>query len=102
LLEVRIEESRLPGESMRGAIKYLEGLLWYLYTRDTEGGVCLFRGDRPIFTADSREAVDAFVLGATLAYRSLPEPMFKQYQEHLERSMTRPTDRPSIPGLTPL
>lgn len=102
MLEVNVDESRPPGGSLRGAIESLERLHWYLYTKDVNGRVYLFRGDRPIFVADSRDAVDAFILGASLAYCSLPEPLFTQYEDYLAKIATWPTNRPSIPGLTPV
>jgi hypothetical protein len=88
---------RIPGGSLKGATEFLEKLHWFLYIMQSDGRVYLFRGDRPMFDADSMDAVEAFVYGALMAYLSLPEPVFKEFQEHWG-----PLERPSLPGLTPL
>jgi hypothetical protein len=99
MLELKIEEWQLPGGSLRGAIELLETLHWYLSYKASDGRIVLFRGDRPILSTDSMDTVDAFVCGAALAYRSLPEPIFKQLREHAN---SIPGERHSFPGLTPL
>lgn len=90
---------RLPGGSRKGALEFLERLHWHLNTKEFEGRVILFRGDTPIFSADSKDALDGFVYGAYLAYRSLPESVFRNYKEQME-ALT--TNHANIPGLTPL
>jgi hypothetical protein len=99
MLELKTGEWQLPGGSLRGAIELLESLHWYLSYKESDGRIVLFRGDRPIFSADSRDALDAFVCGAALAYRSLPEPIFNQFREYMD---SIPGERHLFPGLTPL
>lgn len=38
-------------------------------------------GEKVIFSADSREAVDAFLYGMSLAYAGIPDPLFDQLVE---------------------
>jgi|SRR5579864_277603 len=85
LLEAKDEIlQKIPGGSLRGAIEFLEKLHWYFNIKESNGSIMLFLGDRPILDADSMDAVEAFVYGALMAYRSLPEPIFRQYRERME------------------
>jgi hypothetical protein len=38
----------------------------------------------PIFTADSREAVDSFIYGMALAYAGIPEHLFKSLENDIQ------------------
>jgi len=90
---------RLPGGSLRGAIEFLERLHWYLNIRESVGRISLFRGETPLFSADSKDAVEGFVYGAFMAYSSSPKALFKQYQEQMD---SLKGSHASIPGLDPL
>jgi len=99
MLELKLKEWELPGGTLRGAIELLESLKWYLSYKESNGRIVLFIGDCPIFSTDSRDALDAFACGAAMAYRSLPKPIFKQFREHVD---SIPGERHLFPGLTPL
>jgi len=99
MLELKLKEWELPGGSLRTASEFLETLQWYLSYKESDGRIVLFIGDCPIFSTDSKDALDAFVCGAAMAYRSLPEPIFKQFREYRDSS---PSKRHLFPGLTPL
>lgn len=94
----------IPDRSIKGATKFLEKLHWFLYVKETEGRIVLFMGDRPMFDADSMDAIEAFVYGALVAYQSLPEHLFEQFQERFRNLEKKygPFKRPSLPGLRPL
>lgn len=93
---------KIPGGSLKGGSELLEGLWHYFYMKEIGGRLYLFLGDRPLLCADSRDVLDAFLLGAAWAYRSLPEPILEKYRAHLLKTFTPPTKRPVIPGMTPL
>lgn len=95
---------KIPGGSLRSAIQFLEKLHWFLYVKESEGRILLFMGDRPMFETDSMDAIEAFIYGALVAYRSFPADLFEQFQEpfrNLEKKYG-PFKRPSLPGLRPL
>jgi hypothetical protein len=93
---------RIPGGSLKAGSQFLESLWWYFYMRETNGRFYLYLGDRPFFSSDSRDALDAFILGAAFAYGSLPQPILEEYRVDSRRHFTPAKERPSIPGLTPL
>lgn len=103
MLEILDDLARkIPGGTVKGASEFLENLWCYFYTKGIKGRVYFFRGDRPYFAADSRDALEAFLLGAAWAYQSLPASILEEYREHLRKSSTPPEKRPSMPGATPL
>jgi hypothetical protein len=77
----------------------LESLEWYLSYKEVEGRIVLFRGDGPIFSTDSKDALYAFVVGAALAYESLPSSMFEEFKANRDASRH---PRHIFPGLIPL
>lgn len=99
MVEVKLQDCEFPARSIQGALELLEKLKWFLSYREFEGGIVLFRGDRPIFSADSKDAIYAFVVGAALAYYSLPNSMFEEFKASMDVPHWQ---RHAFPGLTPL
>lgn len=96
--------SKIPDGSLKGATEFLEKLHWFLYVKESEGRIVLFKGDRPMFETDSMDAVEAFVYGALVAYRSLPEHIFGQFEKRFrdEEREHGPFRRPTFPRLKSL
>jgi hypothetical protein len=99
MIELKLQENSSPFRSIKGAVELLESLEWYLSYKEVEGRIVLFRGDGPILSTDCRDALYAFVVGAALAYESLPSPMFEQFKANRDSSRH---PRHIFPGLTPL
>ena len=49
---------------------------WFLTVDEIAGQWTIKSGEKTIFTADSREAVDAFLYGMALAYKGLPPHLY--------------------------
>ncbi len=68
--------------SIDDGIQRINRLHWFLSIEQVtsiEGGMPYWYvkgGEKVIFSADSREAVDAFLYGMSLAYAVIPDPLF--------------------------
>lgn len=49
---------------------------WFLHVDDIAGIWTIRSGEAVIFSADSRDAVDAFIYGMALAYKGLPAHLY--------------------------
>ncbi|GAB5494038.1 MAG: hypothetical protein Phog2KO_42530 [Phototrophicaceae bacterium] len=49
---------------------------WFLNIDQIAGNYTVTTGEKVVFTADSREAVDAFLYGMALAYKGLPPELY--------------------------
>lgn len=49
---------------------------WFLNIDQIAGNYTVTTGEKVVFTADSREAVDAFIYGMALAYKGLPPQLY--------------------------
>jgi len=83
--ELTLERSHLPGKTLEGAVEFLGGLHWHLGLSEKEGLFYLRTGETLVLKTDSRDVVDAFIYGLALASCTLPEPIFKEYQDYLLR-----------------
>ncbi len=83
--ELRLLETHLG--SLDKAIEYANRFFWYLSIAERGEGSdrrwFVFGGDKVIFCADSREAVDAFLYGMGLAYSVLPGKYAAQLKDDL-------------------
>jgi hypothetical protein len=59
---------------------------WFLSVDEGKNGKWFVRGgEKVIFSADSREAVDAFLYGMGLSIMSIPEEIFDQLSHQMKR-----------------
>jgi hypothetical protein len=82
--ELRWIDSHLDG-ALETGIELANQLYWNITIKTNEKTWCVWSGEKLIFCADSREAVDAFLYGLGLAYAVLPEPVFEQLREEVKR-----------------
>jgi len=73
MVELKLQECDFPVRSIQGALELLEKLKWFLSYKEFDGRIVLFRGDRPIFSTDSKDALYAFVVGAAMALPFTPQ-----------------------------
>jgi hypothetical protein len=74
-------------ESIDEAIKLINQFAWNLSVVEHDQKWYVMTGDEekhPIFMADSREAVDAFLYGMGLAYGCIPSPLFEKLAEDVQ------------------
>lgn len=71
----------LPDETLEGGIDLANKLAWNITVVEKSRNWEVFGGDQVMYAADSRECVDAFLYGLTLAYAVLPEQIFEQLRE---------------------
>lgn len=69
--------------SLEDGIQMCNRFHWFLSIAETEVNKRWFvmSGESIIFSADTREAVDAFLYGMSLAYAGIPDPLFDQLVE---------------------
>ena len=67
---------------------------WFLSIDDTANQWTVKTGEKVIFTADSREAVDAFLYGMALAYKGLPPHLYAKLFSMMA-GIDFPDDNPS-------
>jgi len=75
----------LPHGSIDGGVALANALDWHISVSDGGQPWCVFSGEKPVFCADSRAAIDAFLYGLGLAYAVLPEPVFANLQADVQR-----------------
>lgn len=71
----------LPDGTLEGGIALANKLAWNIKVVEKGGGWEVYGGDQIVYAADSRECVDGFLYGLTLAYAVLPEHIFEQLRE---------------------
>ncbi len=69
--------------SLDDGIQVLNRYYWFLTVVENKSHTYWYvqSGEKTIFSADSREAVDAFLYGMSLAYNGIPEPLFDELIE---------------------
>ena len=75
--------------SIEEGIEVINKLYWNIVVGKSEEKWFVYAGggEKTLFVADSREAVDAFLYGFALAYSVLPEHAFENLQKEI-RSFT--------------
>ena len=71
----------LPGGTLEGGIERVNELLWNISVEQYEGRWWVGAGDQAIFVTDSREALDAFLYGLSVAYSVLPDHIFQPLKQ---------------------
>ena len=72
--------------SIDDAIKVINKLGWEASVKQTDGVWYVLTGSKEkhvIFSADTRDAVDAFLYGMALALAGIPSPMFEKLVEDI-------------------
>lgn len=64
--------NRIPGKNLEGAISFLNSLGWNLTMNDDQNKWYLYGGDQMIFSGDSEENIEIFILGMALSLAVLP------------------------------
>lgn len=69
--------------SLEDGVELINKFHWFLTIVEGKSGKQWFvkSGESVIFSADSREAVDAFLYGMALAYSGIPDPLFDRLVE---------------------
>jgi hypothetical protein len=75
----------LPEGTLEGGIELANKLAWNVKVVEKDGRWEVFGGDQIMLVADSRECVDAFLYGLTLAYAVLPEHIFELLSEAISK-----------------
>ena len=76
----------IPGQSVEGAIHFLDELKWNLRVIEFDGMWNVAAGHKLVLRTSSREAVDACLYGMALAYSVLPKPILDQLREWGEQA----------------
>lgn len=71
----------LPDGTLEGGVELANKLAWNIKVVEKGGRWEVFGGDQVMFAADSRDCIDGFLYGLTLAYAVLPEHIFEQLSE---------------------
>ena len=70
--------------SLEDGIELVNKLFWNIALVKRDQQWYVYGGEKVIFCADSREAVDAFLYGLALAYAVLPEHIFEQIEDGMK------------------
>ena len=65
----------VPGGTLEGGIEFLNSLSWNIRWRKDGGQWKAFAGDRLLVAANTKEELEAFILGMTIALAVLPDSM---------------------------
>jgi hypothetical protein len=76
-------ESHVAGGSLEGGLERVNDLYWNIIVEPYDEFWRVRAGEDVIFWADSREAVDAFLYGMSLAYAVLPNEIFDQLRQQV-------------------
>ena len=67
--------------SIDDGVKLINQFFWYLKIVERGEKWAVYGGEEVLFSADSREAVDAFLYGMALAYSIIPQDYVDRFRE---------------------
>ena len=70
--------------SIEECIEFANQLYWNITLAEAGGKWAVLSGEKAIFCADNREAVDAFLYGMGLAYSVIPPHIVDQLKKELD------------------
>ncbi len=76
----------LPNNNLDGGLRLLQELKWNLIIEEADSIWFVRAGHIKLLTSDSREAVDAFIYGLSLAYSVMPKAILEQFQSVMIQS----------------
>jgi hypothetical protein len=71
-------QTRFPENDFEGALSFLNGLDWRLSISSSENRKALFGGDQLIFSCETQNELEAFVLGMALSFSVLPDEIMSK------------------------
>jgi len=78
-------QTHLPNGTIMGGMERVNSLYWNI-SLEEDGQQCRVKaGDKSILVTDSRECMDAFLYGLTLAYAVIPTEIFEQLQQEIRK-----------------
>ena len=70
-------KSHLPGGTLESGLDRVNALFWAISVETRDSVHVVYSGEKPIFSADSKEAVETFLYGLTLVYAVIPDEAFE-------------------------
>lgn len=81
-------KSHLPNGTLESGLDRVNALFWAISVETRDGVHFVRSGEKPIFSADSKEAVEAFLYGLTLAYAVIPDDAFEPLRVRLRETIS--------------
>jgi hypothetical protein len=78
-------EKYFPGGNLEGGIELANRLDWGLSVQMAGDEYVVSSGDQPILRTETKDALQSFIYGLGLAYAVLPEDLFLQLEEAVNK-----------------
>jgi len=71
----------LPDHTLEGGLRLLDELKWHIKVVEADQAWYVNGGHVRLLEASSRESVDAFLYGLSLAYSALPKEVLNEFRQ---------------------
>lgn len=74
----------VPNNNLEGAVQFLNELSWNLSWHEKNSNWTLYGGDQSIISFDSKDELEAFILGMAIGLAVLPNEIIQQIKKLVE------------------